>query len=166
MASLSVSGKPLPVLSSITRKKIGDLLQKYDPSKDDEPIDCFYFQGYTHFHQDTIKMASITDAVETFLRQRESNTDKEKWYKLVDWWPLTYFLDAVSVGVEEGGGIRSETDRELERRLNDIREKLRATLRKFDLDIPIIIMRACKYNNWIDITSSISCIKYFILEMS
>lgn len=157
MASLSVGGEsanPSPVLPTITRKKIRDLLQKYDPSKDNEPIDCFYFQGYTHFHQDdTRKMASITNAVETFLcRQRESN-NKENWYKLVDWWPLTYFLDAEAGEIKEGGWVRSETDRELERRLNNIREKLRASLREFDLDIPIIIMRACKYNNWIDLTS-------------
>ena len=147
MATLSVGGEPSPVLPTITRKKIGDLLQKYDPSKDNEPIDCFYFQGYT---QDTIKMASINNAVETFLRQR----DKEKWYRLVDWWPLTYFLDAEAGEVKEGNWVRSETDRELEGHLNDIREKLRATLRKSDLDMPIIIMRACKYNKWIDLTSS------------
>lgn len=74
-----------PILPTITRKKIGNLLQKYDPSKDNEPIDCFYFQGYTHLNQDNPqKMAKITKVVEEFLQQRNCNL-QEKWYKLVDW---------------------------------------------------------------------------------
>lgn len=146
-----------PILPTITRKKIGDLLQKYDPSKDNEPIDCFYFQGYTQ-QDDAQKMDKITKVVERFLQQRKYDL-QEEWYKLVDWWPLTYFLDEEAKRIIEGDNVRSETDRELERRLNDdIREKLRAKLRACpeNLDIPIILMRACKYNNWVDLTPEIS----------
>ena len=143
-------------LPTITRKKIGDLLQKYDPSKDDEPIDCFWFQGYTHFNQDAQIMTKIESAVEEFLYQRNcSDTRHEEWYKLVDWWPLTYFFVPKTERVSEGDTFRSETDRELERRLNDhIRKKLRGKLRANteNLDIPIILMRACKYNKWVDLT--------------
>ena len=99
-------------------------------------------------------MAKIIKVVEEFLQLRKRDY-QEEWYKLIDWWPLTYFLDAEAKRITEGGSIRSETDRELERRLNnDIREKLRAKLRAQPEtpDIPIILMRACKYNNWVNLT--------------
>jgi hypothetical protein len=89
--------------------------------------------------------------IEKFLQERIQQTastiPKEEWYKVSDWWPFTYFL--ITNSEKPGSTFREESDRELEKYLNtNIREKLQETLRAADpsfKDIPIIIMRACKY---------------------
>ena len=155
---------------TITREEIGKKLQeKYDSSKDLEPVDCFYLQVHYSFREwiDTVKVQKeieqkMGEVIEEFLRQRmrdgpiikpledgDEVTITENWYKLIDWWPLTYFLDCKSHG--KGSLFRPSlfSDRDVEMMIDDdVRKKLREELRAADPsfgDVPIIITRACKY---------------------
>ena len=153
---MAESGSTLPL---ITRTQIGKLLKEnYDRSKDYEPIDCFYVQAYYSFRKWIDKVQTqknveqeMEQVIEKTLNERMASEPTEKWFKLTDWWPLTYFLDGTEPPKNENGEskFRSKSDRDLEKQLDkEVREKLRENLKAGDRsfsDIPIIITRACKY---------------------
>ena len=150
------------VIPAITREKIGGKLKElYDGGNPNEPIDCFFVQAFYSFRKwineakeqkDVEKV--IEKEIEKFLQKRmkQSASDKtvhvkEEWYRVSDWWPLTYFL--ITDSEKEDSKFRDESDRDLEIYLNtNIRKELKDILRAADpgfSDVPIIIMRTCKY---------------------
>ena len=149
-------------IATINRKGIGDLLRKYDRSKSSDsipiPIDCFFLQLSCPFLKwiDSLEkqkeiVEDITRIADNFLESKEIKDLKYgSWFRVEDGWPLMYFLDA---HVHQTSYTKSKWF-EFEEDLNtNVRQKLRKTMKEKDQsfrDMPIIIMRACRYVRDVD----------------
>ena len=148
-------------IKTINRKGIGDRLRKYDLSKSSDgipiPNDCFFLQLSCPFRkwieslekQQQIEkdIASIADE---FLESKEIKDLKYgSWFKVEDCWPSTYFLDAHDR--HKPPNYNKSKWFEFEEDLNRyVRQKLRKKKDQSFRDMPIIIMRACRYVRDVD----------------
>ena len=148
----------------INRKGIGDLLRKYDLSKSSDsipiPIDCFFLQLSCPFRkwiESLEKQQQIEEDIariaDDFLESQEIKDLKYgSWFKVEDGQPIMYFLDAHDR--QKAQNYNKSKWFEFEEDLNtNVRQKLRKTMKEKDQsfrDMPIIIMRACRYVRDVD----------------
>ena len=158
MASPTVTGEGK--LGPITRKGIGKLLQGYSQGPDTQIINCFFLQLTYSFRKwindleiQRLVEEKITNITDEFLEKSEIKVCG-RWYRVEDDCPLTYFLDAQKDDKGQKCLQRNESWFDFEEYLNrNVRQKLRKELKEKDSsfrDMPVKIMRACKYVRDVD----------------